>query len=59
MKSFFHEFVTPIGISISQNAGLEWMVEKEMMGGRLSVEWANKLYFGDMDRIDHVLLEKG
>jgi len=62
-KFHFHDNLTPIGIGIGignrQDCGeLGWLVEEQIMGGRLHVEWADAQHFGDMLRIDHVLLMK-
>ena len=62
-KFFFHDNdVTPIGVGIGGDPKCGesgWLVEEQLMGGRLCVEWINKRYFGDMERIDRVLLLDG
>ena len=61
-KHFFHDNVTPIGVGKGGDpkcGELGWLVEERLMGGRLCVEWCNKRDFGDMERIDRVLLLNG
>lgn len=61
-KFYFHDNITPIGVGVGgkRNCGESgWLIEEQMMGGCLLAEWADKRYFGDMFRIDHVLLKRG
>ena len=57
-KFHFHDI--GVGVGGKRNCGESgWLVEEQLMGGRLLAEWTNKQHFGDMFRIDNVLLKKG
>lgn len=60
-KYWFNEIVTPldVGPTIDGSGELGFLVEEELMGGRLVVEWDNCHNFGKMDLIDQLVLVNG
>ena len=61
-KFYFDDIVTPFGIGTgedSKHGESGWLVEEEIMGGRIAVEWIDKSNFGEMDAIDRVILMNG
>ena len=54
--------VTDLGVGVGMDAGCGewgWVVEEEVMNGRLVVEWNDKVSSGDMNLIDSVVLKNG
>lgn len=60
-KFHFHDNIMPVGVGIGgKNSGESgWLVEEQIVGGHLLVEWADKQHFGDLFQVNHVLLTKG
>lgn len=59
IKFWFNGIITNVGVGAGrdpQDGEAGWLVEEQIMGGRLAVEWDEKVR--DMDAINRVLLIK-
>ena len=59
-KYWFNQIITPVGVGFGgspRSSESGFLVEDELVGGRFAVEWNDPDDFGNMDKIDEVLID--